>query len=151
VLKELGTRAALVVYGAENTDELNTCGPNRVSHLKDGAVRTYELDPVEFGMSRASLQDLRGGLPTESAAMMRTLFQGKLNGALRDTVLLNAAAAIAAEDDDMQAALEEAVDSLDSGKALTKLDALIEFSQNVGQQLSIPLTIPNVPYVNHPR
>jgi anthranilate phosphoribosyltransferase len=129
VLKELGSRAALVIHGAGGMDELNTCGPNRISHLKDGAVRTYELDPVELGFSPATIQDLRGGAPDESAAMMRALLSGTLNGARRDSVLLNAAAALAAETGDLRSALDEAAASLDSGRALARLDALIEFSR----------------------
>ncbi len=130
VLKELGSRAALVIHGAGGTDELNTCGVNRVSHLRDGAVRTYDLDPTEFGFKPATVQDLRGGTPDESAVMMRDLLGGKLNGARRESVLLNAAAALAAETGDVQSALHEAVDSLDSFKALAKLNALVEFSQD---------------------
>jgi anthranilate phosphoribosyltransferase len=130
VLKELGSRAALVIHGAGGADELNTCGLNRVSHLRDGAVRTYDLDPADFGFHPATIQDLRGGTPDESAAMMRELLTGKLNGARRESVLLNAAAALAAETGDFQSALKEAVDSLDSGKALAKLNALVEFSQD---------------------
>ncbi|HSB01422.1 MAG TPA: anthranilate phosphoribosyltransferase [Anaerolineales bacterium] len=130
VLKDLGSRAALVIHGAGGTDELNTCGVNRISHLRDGAVKTYELDPTEFGFKPATIQDLRGGTPDESAGMMRELLTGKLNGARRESVLLNAAAALAAETGDFQSALKEAVASLDSGKALAKLNALVEFSQD---------------------
>ncbi len=130
VLKELGSRAALVIHGAGGTDELNTCGVNRVSHLREGAVRTYDLDPKEFGFKPATVQDLRGGTPDESAVMMRDLLGGKLNGARRESVLLNAAAALAAETGDFKSALKEAVDSLDSFKALAKLNALVEFSQD---------------------
>ncbi len=130
VLKELGSRAALVIHGAGGTDELNTCGVNRVSHLRDGAVRTYDLDPTEFGFAPSTIQDLRGGTPDESAVMMRELLSHKLNGARRESVLLNAAAALAAETGDFKSALKEAVASLDSGKALAKLNALVEFSQD---------------------
>lgn len=130
VLNELGSRAALVIHGAGGTDELNTCGINRVSHLKGGAVRTYDLDPIEFGFRPATIQDLRGGTPDESAVMMRELLSSKLNGARRESVLLNAAATLAAETSDFKSALEESVASLDSGKALAKLNALIEFSQD---------------------
>ena len=129
VLNELGSKAALVIHGAGNTDELNTCGVNRISHLKDGAVKTYDLDPTELGFASATIEDLRGGTADESAAMMREMFTGKLNGARRDAVLLNAAGAIAAESGDFKSALEEATAALNSGKALAKLDALVEFSQ----------------------
>jgi anthranilate phosphoribosyltransferase len=78
----------------------------------------------------ATIQDLRGGTPDESAVMMRELLSGKLNGARRESVLLNAAGALAAETGDFKSALEEAVVSLDEGKALAKLDALVEYSQS---------------------
>jgi len=131
VLNELGARAALVIHGYGGTDELTPCGPNRVSHLKDGQVTTYELDPAEYGLSRCTMEDLRGGTPEESAVMMRDLLSGKLKGARRDAILLNAAATISAETGDIKAGLAEAEKSLDSGAALKKLDALVAFSKSV--------------------
>src|SRR5215208_5813921 len=65
VLHELGSRAALVIYGAGGTDELSPCGINRVSHLKDGVVRTYDFDPAELDIPRATVADLHGGTPDE--------------------------------------------------------------------------------------
>ena len=130
VLKDLGSRAALVIHGANGLDELNGTGVNRVSHLRDGAVRTYELDPADLGLARATVEDLRGGTPDESAVMMREILSGKLKGARRDAVLLNAAGALAAESGDFKSALVEAGAALDSGKALAKLDALVEFSKS---------------------
>ena len=133
VLGDLGARAALVIHGAGGVDELNPCGPNRVSHLKDGAVRTYTLDPAELDMPRAAVADLKGGTPEESATILRGLLEGRLNGARRDAVLLNAAGALAAENGDFKTALIEARDAFDSGNALVKLNALIEFSQSFAQ------------------
>jgi anthranilate phosphoribosyltransferase len=129
VLGDLGSRAALVIHGAAGIDELNPCGPNRVSHLKEGAVRTYDLDPAQLGLAPATVADLRGGTPDESAEMMRDLLGGKLNGARRDAILLNAAMTLAAEGGDIQELLAEARESLDSGAALRKMDALLEYSQ----------------------
>src|SRR5215208_6308533 len=60
VLNDLGSKAALVIHGANGLDELNTTGANRVSHLRDGAVETYELHPTDLGLTPASIQDLRG-------------------------------------------------------------------------------------------
>ena len=136
VLAELGSRAALVIYGAGGTDELTPCGPNRISHLKNGAVTTYELDPAALGFPPATLEDLRGDSPDESARMMRDLLSNKLNGARRDAVLLNAAAALAAESSDYPIALEEASHSLNSGAALARLDALVEYSKSYAQSIS---------------
>jgi anthranilate synthase/phosphoribosyltransferase len=133
VLNQLGSRAALVIHGHGGTDELTPCGPNRVSQLKDGAVRTYELDALEFGMARATVADLKGGTPEESAVMMRALLGGQLDGARRDAVLLNAAAALAAESGEFGAALDQARAALDEGRALAKLEALVEYSRSFAQ------------------
>ena len=130
VLNELGSKAALVIHGAHGLDELNTTGANRVSHLKNNTVETYDLNPTDLGLAQSTVQDLRGGTPDESAVMMRDILSGKLNGARRDAVLLNAAAAVAAETSDFKSALEEAAASLESGIALSKLNALVEYSQS---------------------
>jgi len=129
VLNQLGSKAALVIHGANGLDELNPTGVNRISHLRNGAVETYDLNPADLGLALATVQDLRGGTPDESAQMMRDLLSTKLNGARRDAVLLNTAAALAAETGDFKSALAEATASLDSGAALNKLNALVEFTR----------------------
>ncbi len=131
VLGELGSRAAFVIHGAGGTDELNPCGPNRVSHLKDGAVRSYDLDPAELGFERGTVAELHGGSPDDNAGVMRGLLAGQVNGARRSATLLNAAAAIAAETGDLRAAVAEAEQALDSGAALGKLEALLEYSRRM--------------------
>jgi anthranilate synthase/phosphoribosyltransferase len=130
VLHELGSKAALVIHGANGLDELNTTGANRVSQLKDGAVNTYDLNATDLGLAQSTVADLRGGTPDESAQMMRDLLSNKLNGARRDAILLNTAAALAAETGDFKSALVEAQASLDSGNALAKLNALIDFTKS---------------------
>ncbi len=136
MLGELGSKAALVIHGAGGTDELNPCGVNRVSHLQNGAVKTYELEPADFGLARATVTDLKGGTPDESAVMMRELLSGEKNGARRDAILLNAAAALAAETGDFPAAFAEAKSALASGAALKKLEMLIDYSQAHAPKLS---------------
>jgi anthranilate synthase/phosphoribosyltransferase len=136
VLKELGSQAALIIHGANGLDELNPTGVNRVSHLRNGAVETYDLDPAALGLAPCTVADLRGGTPDESAQMMRDLLAGKLKDARRDAVLLNAAAALAAETGDFKSTLDEAKESLDSGEALAKLNALVEFSQSLQPAVS---------------
>jgi anthranilate synthase/phosphoribosyltransferase len=133
VLNELGSKAALVIHGANGLDELNTTGANRVSHLRNGAVETYDLNAHDLGLAQSTVADLRGGTPDESAGMMRDLLgntPSAVNGARRDAVVLNAAAALAAETGDFKSALEEARAALDSGNALAKMNALVEFSKS---------------------
>jgi anthranilate synthase/phosphoribosyltransferase len=129
VLCSLGASAAYVVHGFGGLDELNAGGPNRVSHLKEGAVRTFELDPRDEGIPRADPQALKGGTAEENAVMLRTVLEGKSTEPMRDAVLLNAAAAIAAESGDFSEALVESRKALDSGAALKALNGLIAFGK----------------------
>lgn len=127
VLGELGSRAAFVVHGYGGMDELNTAGPNRLSHLKEGRVTTLALDPEMLNLPRSDIAELAGGPPAENARILRSVLNGSLNGARRNAVLLNAAAALAAESGDLQAGFALAQESLDSRAALQKLDELVEF------------------------
>jgi anthranilate synthase/phosphoribosyltransferase len=127
VLGDLGARAAYVVHGFGGLDELNAGGPNRISHLKDGKIRTFDFDPQEAGVARADPSQLRGGTAEENAAMMRTVLDGKGSAAVRDAVLLNAAAAITAETGDFPGALAESRQSLASGAARNVMEGLIAF------------------------
>ena len=129
VLGRLGTRAAFVVHGADGLDELSITGVNRVSHLRSGEVTTFELDPLDFGIPRAHIADLLGGSAEENAATLRAILSGDERGPKRDIVILNAAAALATEEDDWESAIVRAQESIDSGAALAKLDALVEKSQ----------------------
>ncbi len=131
VLAHLGVRAAFVVHGAGGLDELSTTGVNRVTHLRDGQVTTFDLAPEDVGLPRARLDDLRGGDAKENAAIIRGILAGEERGPRRDVVLFNAAAALAAETGDLRAGLEEAREAIDSGAALAKLDALVAFGKRV--------------------
>ncbi len=132
VLGRLGGRAALVFHGSDGLDELSTTGVNRVSRLDHGRVTSFELDPLDLGLRRSHLADLIGGTPEENAVTLRAILSGQEKGPKRDVVVFNAAAALAVEDMDWGAALERAEQSIDSGAALAKLDALIERSQHFG-------------------
>ncbi|MCU0508647.1 MAG: anthranilate phosphoribosyltransferase [Anaerolineae bacterium] len=141
VLGSLGSEAALVLHGYGGLDELTTGGPNRVSHLRDGQVTTFDLDPFDpcLPFRRADISDLRGGDPARNAGILRDILCGEDRGPRRDVVLLNAAAALAVECCDLGAdpcgvlreTVAQAQQSLDSGAALAKLDALIAMSQKL--------------------
>lgn len=136
VLSELGGQAAFVVHGHGGLDELTTSGPNRVSHLKDGKVSTYDLDPAGLGLRAAMPQELGGGEPDENARMLSDLLSGQDTSTRRDVVLLNAAAALAADSGDFITALEEAAISLDSGAARARLEGLVILSQQLAENQS---------------
>ena len=126
----LGRKAAIVAHGHGGLDELTTAGPNRVSHLKDGKVETYELDAADYGLKRTSPAELRGGEPAQNAKMLRAVLSNQDQSSRRDVVMLNAAAALASESGDFASAIKEARQSLESGAALAKLDQLIEKSRS---------------------
>ena len=130
VLVQLGARRAFVVYGAGGIDELSPSGPNLVCEVVAGGVREREIDPLELGLPRCDLAELRGGSPEENAAAIRAVFRGE-NGGRRSAILLNAAGAIAAAGHaaDLGEGLELAREAVDSGAAAARLDALVEFSQ----------------------
>jgi anthranilate phosphoribosyltransferase len=124
-LKNLGTHHAFVVHGGDGLDEITTTTTTQVSELGGGAVKTYTLDPADFGISAAQPADLVGGTPEENAEMTAKILKGE-KGPKRDIVLINAAAAIitGGKADDLKAGLAIAADSIDSGRALEKLEGL---------------------------
>jgi anthranilate phosphoribosyltransferase len=131
VLGSLGGKAAFVVHGHGGLDELTTSGRNLMSHLHHGKVNTFEFDARKLDLRPAKAEQLLGGDPAQNAIILRNLLNGQDDSPRRDVVLLNSAAALAAEDGDLAAGLIEAETSLRSGAALEKLDALISFSQKV--------------------
>jgi anthranilate synthase/phosphoribosyltransferase len=133
VLNALGSEAAFVVHGAGRIDELTTIGSNRVSELRAGHVRTYALDPFELGFTRAYSADLRGGDAGENAEITRQVLSGADQGARRDAVVLNAAAALAAggKAAGLREGIRLAAESIDSGAAQAVMDRLATFTQEM--------------------
>jgi anthranilate phosphoribosyltransferase len=136
VLGELGNRSAFVVHGHGGLDELTTTGPNKVSRLKDGQVTTEMLDPGDYGFTRASLAELKGGSADENAQITRDILSGESNGARRDVVVLNAATALVASGKaaDLAEGIKLANQSIDSGAAMQVLNNFVAFTQQVGPQ-----------------
>jgi anthranilate phosphoribosyltransferase len=133
VLANMGSTAAYVVHGFYETgtglDELTTTGPSQVSHLHDGAVRSFQFDPQELGFGRATLADLQGGDAAANAGLARGVLSGEITGPKRDVVLLNAAAALSTESGDLSDGLRQATASLDSGAALDTLERYIAMTR----------------------
>jgi anthranilate phosphoribosyltransferase len=133
-LSMLGLRRALVVHGLDGLDEITITGATRVAEARDGSVRTYEVDPEEFGMKRGTLADISGGDAAENAAIVREVLSGR-KSPRRDVVLLNAAAALVAAGrvDHVTDGIPLAAQSIDSGAAAAKLEALARFTKGSGQ------------------
>ncbi len=132
--------SALVFHGDDGLDELTTTGPSTVWVARDGVVSESRLDPAAIGIPRCEPADLRGGDPPYNAAVVRSVLAGE-HGPVRETVLLNAGAALVAEagapaPDQLPAALTDgyarAADAVDSGAAAALLDRWTQASQRLG-------------------
>ena len=131
VLKNLGTKEALLVHGIDGLDEISICEKTKISHLKNGNIENYFIKPEDFGLARAKKEEIVGGTATENAEIINRIFKGEEKGAKRGIVLLNAAAAIAVgkKAENLKEGFALAEKSIDSGAAFKKLEELIEFSQ----------------------
>jgi anthranilate phosphoribosyltransferase len=132
VLRNLGTERALVVHGADGMDEITITTTTKVTELHNGTIRDYFIDPQEFGIPLASLTDIRGGADAaENGRLILEVLNGQA-GPRRDIVVLNAAAALLASSaaPGLSAGIEAARQSIDTGRALAKLEALIEFTNS---------------------
>jgi anthranilate phosphoribosyltransferase len=128
-LSMLGLRRALVVHGLDGLDEITITGKTRIAEAHEGSVRSYEVEPEEFGMKPAALNDISGGDAAENADIIRAVLDGE-RSPRRDVVLLNTAAALVAAGraQHIAQAIPLAAKSIDSGAARTKLNALVMFS-----------------------
>lgn len=131
VLKKLGSRRVLVVHGHDGMDEITLTTTSRCSELKDGKVKTYDIDPSAFFEDPCTADDLEGGNPADNAVITRDILKGRLSGPKRNIVLINAAASLLAANQvtDLAEGLRKAAESIDSGAAYDKLERLIAFSQ----------------------
>ena len=143
-LGELGVRRAFVVHGADGLDEISLAGETRVSELRDGAVRTYNITPEDFGLRRAPLDAIRGGDAKQNAEIVHKILGRSLlyreHGPHRDIVLANAAPALVAAGraQSLLDGVQLASHSIDSGAARERLDALVAFSQAEKSRLAPP-------------
>ncbi len=128
---ELGVKRAMVVHSADGMDEISANTPTRVSELRDGAIRTYDLQPA-LCLDDYEPGPIGGGTPEENAAITRGVLAGTDRGPNRAVVLINAGAAIYLYGlaETVRDGVRLAAESIDSGKAQAKLEALVKASQN---------------------
>jgi len=130
VLQTNGATRAMVLYGHDGLDELTTTTTSTVLELRDGEVRSFEVDPTALGLPPADRAALRGGDSADNAVLARRVLGGE-PGPHRDIVLLNAAAGIvtAGLADNLDSGLAQARESLDGGRASEVLERLVVVSQ----------------------
>ncbi|OGP88694.1 MAG: anthranilate phosphoribosyltransferase [Deltaproteobacteria bacterium RBG_16_47_11] len=129
VLRNLGSKAAFVVHSEDHCDEISITGKTNVCQLKDGDIETYQIEPEMVGLKRVTLKEIQGGTPEENADILLRVLKGE-SGSPRDVVLLNAAALFVAAEkgSNLKDGIEMARESIDSGRAIKKLEEMIRFS-----------------------
>ena len=135
-LSKLGGKRAYVVHGVvqglpeENLDEISIKGKTKISELKDGKIETYYVEPKDFGVEEAgSLDEIRGGEPKYNKRIIKSILKGK-KGTPRNMVLINAGAALkmVGKARDFKEGVKLAAECIDQGRALAKLNSLIDES-----------------------
>lgn len=129
VLANLGVKRAMVVHGHDGLDEISLCGSSTVCEVNDGKLNSFFLDPAQLGFQPCTAQDLVGGDPKENAHIALDILSGK-PGAKRDVVLLNSAVCLymANSNITLRDCVKLAADTIDSGKAMEKLQRFIQLS-----------------------
>ncbi len=123
----LGAKAALVVNAEDGLDELSISSRTRVIEVRESGTEEWFVEPGQFGLGEASIEEIAGGEPKENAAVTRSVLEGT-EGPARDVVALNAGAAIyvGGQADDLGTGVERAREAIDSGAAPRLLEQLIE-------------------------
>ncbi|UTW54039.1 anthranilate phosphoribosyltransferase [Kordiimonas sp. SCSIO 12610] len=130
VLKNLGSEHVWVVHGEDGMDEITTTGKTHIVELKNGQISEFDITPEDVGLTRATLEDLKGDDAEYNAAAITMLFDGK-KSAFRDIVLMNTGAALLVGNkvQSLQDGVTMAASIIDSGKAKAKLAEWVEFTQ----------------------
>lgn len=129
VLANLGVKHAMVVHGHDGLDEISLCGSSTVCEVNDGKLNSFFLDPAQLGFETCTAKDLVGGDPKENAQIALDVLSGK-PGAKRDVVLLNSAVCLYMANNSMtlRDCVKLAAETIDSGKAMEKLQQFIRLS-----------------------
>lgn len=131
VLKNVGVKSALSVYGQDGLDEISVSDKTSVCELRDGRLKCYEIAPEDFGMERCSKEDFVGGNPRENAEITLSILNGQ-KGPKRNAVVLNSAAAlyVAGKADSIEDGVRLASEIIDSGRAKKQLEKFIEYTNS---------------------
>lgn len=126
-LSRLGTKRSWIVHGKDGLDEITLNGATEVTEVTEKGVESFEISPSDFGVSENWTYNLRADSPAESAKIVENVVNGRERGAARDLVAINAAAALylSGKAATLKEGRELAEESIDSGAAAGRLEALI--------------------------
>jgi len=134
-LAGMGVRRALVVHGEDGMDEISTSSPTLVWEVGEGEIREGRIEPEKLGLEAADPRTLRGGSAEENARIIRDEVLAGKPGPRRDITVLNAAAAlyVAGRAADLREGISLAREAIDSGRAMRKLELLVEYSKETSR------------------
>jgi anthranilate phosphoribosyltransferase len=123
----------MVVAAEDGLDELSISSRTRVIEVADGSTEEWFVEPGQFGLAKAELEDVSGGTPEQNAAVTHAVFEGE-RGARRDLVLLNAGAAIyvGGRAQSLEEGVAKAAEAIDTGEAKVLLERLVAATGAVG-------------------
>lgn len=132
VLMNLGVKRGAVVYGEDKLDELSLSSTTKVCEFKDGWEKVYTVNPEDYGLTMCSKDDLKGGTAVENAQITKDILSGKLKGAKREVVLLNAGMAlyVHGDADSLGDGIKLAAKLIDDGSAMKKLEEFVKESNS---------------------
>ena len=130
VMKNLGVKRALIVYGDDGLDEISISSTTSVCEINGDEIKEYTIDPEELGLTIAKKEGIVGGTADENAVITKDILTGKEQGAKRDIVLLNAGAALytIGKAETIKDGVKLAAEMIDSGKANEKLEQFIAYT-----------------------
>ncbi|MEI3509105.1 MAG: anthranilate phosphoribosyltransferase, partial [Anaerostipes sp.] len=130
VMKNLGVKRAMIVYGDDGLDEISISSTTSVCEINGNEIKEYTIDPEELGLTLAKKESIVGGTADENAVITKDILTGKEQGAKRDIVLLNAGAALytIGKAETIKDGVKLAAEMINSGKANEKLEQFIAYT-----------------------
>ena len=133
VLSNIGVKRGMTVFGMDGLDEIAASDKTYVCEFRDGWFKEYEIEPEDFGYKKCDKSELEGGTPEENAEITRNILNGTLRDGKRNAVCLNAGAAIyvAGKADSLAEGIKIAEETIDSGKAIERMNEIVAFSNQI--------------------
>lgn len=133
VLSNIGVKRGMTVFGMDGVDEISASDKTYVCEFRDGWFKEYEIEPEDFGYKKCDKSELEGGTPEENAEITRNILNGTLRDGKRNAVCLNAGAAIyvAGKADSLAEGIKIAEETIDSGKAIERMNEIVAFSNQI--------------------
>lgn len=133
VIRNIGIKSAMIVYGNDKLDEVSVSDITSVCEVRNGQIKSYDIKPEDFGLNRADKSEIVGGTADDNAEITKGILSGKIKGAKRDIVIINSACAmyICGKSASIKDGVKLAQNIIDSGKAYDTMQNFIKATHEV--------------------